>query len=458
MPRHLSLLALVVTVIAWPLAAAAQVDSEPSKTAPGFWERDTLTGDWGGLRTKLVDAGVTLGLQEQSEGWANLAGGLRRGATYNGLTTASVLLDLNRLVGWGGATFYVDAFQIHGRGPGSNLVGNLQDVSNIEATRATKLYDAWLEQTLLDGRLNIRLGQEGANDEMMLADDAAVFLNSSFGYPAVTATDLPDGGPNYPIGSPFVRVKYRAGDAFTLVAAAYTGDPAPPGSGDPQLRDAGGTAFRLNDHALLFSELWYARNGGSDAAGLPGTYKLGVWFDSASFSDQVRDNQGILLASPASNGMPQQHRHDYAVYGIADQTVWRRAGTNDQGIALFLQVMVAPGDRNLSNLFVEAGMNWKAPVAGRDNDVFGLAVSYQGIGAPARHFSRDLVHFGGSGSSYAGDETVIEATYQYQVAPWWILQPDAQYVINPGAGIPSAFSSKPLNNAFIVGARAIVTF
>jgi len=457
MPRTLSLLAIAAVALALPLAAAAQTEPQPPEAAPGFWEQDTLTGNWDGLRTQLVNAGVTFGLQEQSEVWGNLAGGLRRGATYNGLTTPSVMLDLNKLLGWDGATFFVNAFQIHGHGPSGSLVGNLQLVSNIEATPGTKLYDLWLEQKLLNGRLNIRIGQEGANDEMMLVDDAAVFLNSSFGFPALPASDLPDGGPNYPIAAPFVRLKYT-GDAITVVAAAFTGDPAPAGLGDPQRRDAGGTAFRLNDHALLFAELWYSRNKAGDSPGLPATYKLGAWFDSASFADQLYDNQGMLLASPASNGIALPHQHDFAIYGIVDQMVWRRAGTPDQGIALFLQIMGAPGDRNLSNLFIEAGLNWKAPFAGRDSDVFGLAVSYQGIGAAARQYSKNLLSFTGSGTPYAGNETVLEATYQYQVAPWLVLQPDAQYVVNPGADIASSLSTRPLKNAFIIGLRATITF
>jgi porin len=30
---------------------------------------------------------------------------------------------------------------------------------------------------------------------------------------------------------------------------------------------------------------------------------------------------------------------------------------------------------------------------------------------------------------------VIEMTYQAQLKPWWVLQPDLQYVINPGGGV-----------------------
>ena len=159
MPRTLSLPILATVLFGMPLAAAAQTEPQQPEAAPGFWQQDTLTGNWDGLRTKLVDSGVTFGLQEQSEVWGNLMGGLRRGVTYNGLTTASLLIDLDKLAGWSGATFFVDAFQIHGRGPSANLVGNMQLVSNIEATRGTKLYDLWLEQNLLNGRLKSASGR-----------------------------------------------------------------------------------------------------------------------------------------------------------------------------------------------------------------------------------------------------------------------------------------------------------
>jgi carbohydrate-selective porin OprB len=39
----------------------------------------TLTGDWDGLRTRLLQDGVTVDVQEQSEGWGNMIGSLRQG-------------------------------------------------------------------------------------------------------------------------------------------------------------------------------------------------------------------------------------------------------------------------------------------------------------------------------------------------------------------------------------------
>ena len=429
-----------------------------SGDSPSLWERDTLTGDWDGLRTRLINTGVTLGLLEQSEVWGNMAGGLRQGAVYDGLTTLSVSLNLEKLVGWTGATFFVDAYQIHGRGPSANLVGNLQIVSNIEATRDTKLYQLWLEQKLLDGRLTVRIGQEGANDQMMITQYGALFLNSSFGFPGLPAADLASGGPNYPMATPFVRAQYQATDRITLVGAVFNGDPAPPGTGDPQLRDAGGTAFRLNDHVFAVGELWYSINQGDRATGLPGTYKLGAWYDSGHFADQRYATDGLPLADPASTGIPLGRSTGFAVYGIVDQMVWQEPDTKGQGIGVFLQVMGAPDAFNQSNLFIEGGMNWMGPFGGRDRDVFGLGVSYLGISPATRGYGSDVVFFTGSGSPYRSNETVIEATYLYQAATWWALQPDLQVVVNPGAGIPSAASSKPLKDAVIAGLRITITF
>ncbi len=455
-------LILAAVSAALPIGATAQMTApQPvfnSAAETTVWQQNTLTGNWNGSRDRLGATGVQIGLQEQSEVWANLSGGLRRGVVYNGLTTGSIALDLAKLAGWTGASFFIAGYQIHGRGPSPNLVGGLQLVSNIEATRGTKLFDLWLEQSLLDGRLNIRLGQEGANDEMMLSQYSAVLLNSSFGYPALPATDLPSGGPNYPLATPFVRVKYRTTDKITLVSAVYNGDPAPPGTGDPQLRDKGGTAFRLNDKPLVFAELWYALNRGKKSPGLPGTYKLGAWVHTGQFADQLFDKTGLPLANPASTGMPRRHSPDYALYGIIDQLIWRRPGSDAQGIGTFLQVMGAPDDRNLSNLFIEGGVNWQGPFDGRDADVFALGVSYEGIGAAARRFSEIIILPGASGSPLRSNETVIEATYLYQVTPWLSLQPDVQYVINPGAGITKGVNGRPLKNSALIGVRSQILF
>ena len=64
----------------------------------------------------------------------------------------------------------------------------------------------------------------------------------------------------------------------------------------------------------------------------------------------------------------------------------------------------------------------------------------------------------GFGTPYAQGEPIIEATYRARLTPWLKIQPDLQYVINPGAGIPTAQSPAPLKNALVIGVRMTVNF
>src|SRR6266446_6383664 len=119
------------------------------------------------------------------------------------------------------------------------------------------------------------------------------------------------------------------------------------------------------------------------------------WHAAFSFSSRRRhtrfqgDWSSDVCSSdlPASTGRALQHTGDWAIYGIVDQMVWQPSGTKDQGIGIFLRVMGGPSDRNLVNLNITAGMNWRAPFASREEDAFGVAFAYLGISPVARHFS-----------------------------------------------------------------------
>jgi len=68
---------LLAALCAAPLARAqpAQQAPPPDAAPPGFWERDTLTGNWGGLRDRLVKDGVTITLTDTGELLSNVSGG-----------------------------------------------------------------------------------------------------------------------------------------------------------------------------------------------------------------------------------------------------------------------------------------------------------------------------------------------------------------------------------------------
>jgi porin len=81
--------------------------------------------------------------------------------------------------------------------------------------------------------------------------------------------------------------------------------------------------------------------------------------------------------------------------------LWHKPKTEGQGIGVFLQVMHGPQDRNINDLWIEAGVNWKGPLPNRSHDEAGIALTYAGIGSYARQYSRDVVYYSGVGSPYA---------------------------------------------------------
>ena len=88
--------------------------------------------------------------------------------------------------------------------------------------------------------------------------------------------------------------------------------------------------------------------------------------------------------------------------------------------------MGAPGDRNLINFSVNAGVTLKAPFEGRDDDTFGIGFGIAKVSGGARGFDRDTAFFSGAPFPVRGSETFIEVTYQFQ----------AHRLVAAAAGLP----------------------
>ena len=442
-------------------AVISDLASQPVAAQEGFFERDRLTGDWGGLRKQWEDAGVALSVTDVSETLSNPTGGIRQLSIYQGLLDASLNIDLDKLLKWPGATFYTDGYWISGEGLSRNAIGNLLAVSSIEALASMRLHDMWLQQEFLDQQVSIRMGQIAIDDEFYISQYSAGFVSSTFGCPDILSTDLPSGGPCYPFAVPGARLRAAPTSDLTLSGAVFNGNPAPPGPGDPQVRNASGTNFLIGEGGwLAIAELAYSFDEQPISSTMLSDVKFGVWYHSADFPDLSRDTAGHSLADPASNGIPATHHGNFGPYLIADKMLWRRPDTATQGLAAFLRVGYAPPDRNLISLEVDAGLTFKGLFPNRELDVLGIGASYARIGGASR-LDRDQVLFTGIERPIRDCETVLEITYEARIAPWWLLQPDLQMVFHPGghAAAPSpAPNGQPIPNALVIGVRSGITF
>jgi porin len=455
--------------LAAPADPAEQATPALGDTNAGFFNdidrRSTLLGDMGGMRPWLSRHGVSLTVQETSEILGNVSGGVRQGFEYDGVTTATLQMDTERAFGWKGGTVNVSGLQIHGRNLSADNLASLQTASGIESDRATRLWEMWYQQKFLEGdRLDLRIGQQSIDQEFMGSQNAGYFVNTMFGWPMLPSADMPGGGPAYPLSALGLRLRAHATDTITMLAGVFNGSPSPSDDGDPQMKNRAGTSFPLKDGVLAIAELQYAYPSlntmvqANQTEPLTRVYKLGAWYDTKRFNDQRIDNTGLSLADPNSTGTPRTHRGNYSVYAVADQMVWRDADEPEHSVNLFMRVMGTPDeDRNLIDFSLNAGLTVHEPFAHRDDDTFGIGMGFAKVGSHASAFDQDTAAVSGAFNPIRHSETFVEATYQYQVTPWLQLQPDVQYVFDPGAGVLNNDGQR-VGDELVVGLRTNIQF
>ncbi len=433
--------------------------AEKAKPPASIWEQDTLTGDWGGARTKLKDTtGIDINLAYIGESLAVLSGGINRRASYEGRFQLDVDTDLGTLVGWKGATTHFTVFNIHNGGfTAVDNVGSIADPSNIDALATTRLFTAWFQYGDPDkDRVSVRLGQLAGDDEFITSATAAGLINGTFGWAGILAANMTNGGPAYPLATPGIRVKVNPTKQIGIMAAVFSGDPAGRDcNDDPQVCNRHGTTFSISGGALWMGELQFKR-----AGALPGIYKLGAWYATVDFADQRYGFDGfgnvVSLADPTVAG-PLNHRGNWGIYAVADQMVAPIG--KDGGVNVFLSSGISPSDRNLLNFYIDGGVGFTGFIPDRPKDVLTFGVAYARISPDAAGLDQDTLLINGPPYPIRDYELMFELSYQWQIAPWWIVQPDLQYIVHPGGNVPHPDDpTATVGNAFVAGIRTAIKF
>ena len=230
-------------------------------TAPAMAQSAGLLGDMGGLRTVLGNYGITLGITDSENLLGNLSGGVKQGATMQGVTTATLEMDTGKAFGWQGGTFHISALQLHGQPLTEPYLDSLQAANGNEGEDGTRLWELWDDQTFDYSRADIKIGQQSIDNEFMVSRYSSLFVNTMAGWPMIPSADLYGGGPAYPLSSLGVRVQFKPTDNTNILAGVFDDNP---GGGafddDAQALDADGGRFNLNTGALFIAELQYTTN------------------------------------------------------------------------------------------------------------------------------------------------------------------------------------------------------
>jgi len=371
--------------------------------------------------------------------FGNTSGGIDKGTYYDGRLEVTVAADLEKILGWKGLSFFANGYQIHGESISGESLGALMPVSFIEATPSTRLFELWFEQRLLGDKLSIRFGQIAADSEFILSDGGGAFINGTWGWPSITASDLPQGGPAYPLATPGVRVAFTPNDQLMLMAAVYNGRPAGscPDSDDPQVCNDHGLDFPVDDPVLLMFEGSYRY----EVGGLPGTIKLGGWHQEGAY-------EHLLTGAPIEDA--------HGLYAILDQMIYKFS--EDKGISFFGRVIGAPEDRSFVDIYWEAGITANGMFASRPNDLLGIGFAYTGISDDARAAQ---VAADPTQQTLLDYEALIEVSYTAEIVPGFTIQPDFQYFWNPGGNVPlddTDPTSPAVKDAAVIGVRSTINY
>ncbi|ESQ74279.1 carbohydrate porin [Asticcacaulis sp. AC402] len=334
----------------------------------------------------------------------NTQGGLRTG------TWAMSNIDLTAAWtgsdGWEGFAYVLA--NNHG-GFSERYVGDVQVLSNIDAPPGVRLMEAWARYTTPDERFVTTAGIVNLNAIFDTQPIGGVFLNSSAGIGA----DYAQSGPSiFPVTGLGIVEEWRVTDALRLRAGLFDGV-----AGDPQ-HGSVFTSLRLNaeegSHAVVEAEFLFDR----------GFAKAGTWSYSAR-GDKL-DGMGT---GPRTGS-----------YGQLGLYLTRENEDDDQGLAAWIRAGTASAAVHDLSGYVGGGLTYTGPLPGRDNDVVGVAV-YRA------EFSKAWRLLNPQG---AAAETTWEVTWQAPVGSRFVIQPDLQYIQNPGG-----FGAK---DAVVAGLRLRVTF
>ena len=335
---------------------------------------------------------------------ADVIGPVQGGAAHAGrfLDNTDLIadVDLEKLVGWKGATLHGYLLNNSGGIP-NDVAGTLQGIDNIEvAMPRAKLYELWLQQDFAGGRASALVGLYNLNSEFYANESAGLLLAPPFGIGSELAASGPNGPSIFPSTALAVRLAYKSERGVYVRAAALNARAGVPG-------DPGGPQFTLDDGALIIAEGGY--EGDSHLA-------IGAWRYTRK-QDDIRDVD--IHGDPVkrtAQGVYLLGEHRLAGDPSGEGPQWKgffRIGFSDAATTPFTGGW-------------QAGVLLSPAFASRPDSAFSIGVDQAFLSGR----QRDLTVLAGDAPSRA--ETGLEITYSDKIMPHVTVQPDLQVIGNPG--------------------------
>jgi porin len=425
------------------VAAAASALVATNVYADDITTSPYLLGDWGGLRKHLAEQGVAFNFGYVNELAHNFSGGTDRLTRYTDQWVFGTTLDLNKRWGWQGGTFQFTMTDRNGRNLGADAnIGNNMLIQEVYGRGQTwHLTQLWLNQKLQGERLEVKFGRLTVGEDFF--SFSCDFQNLTF-CGAQPGNLVGDYWVNWPTSQWATRIKYHTSGNTYLQLGMYQVNPK--FVDDSYARHNG---WKPNNPSGTTGALIPLEAGWQPGwRGLPGSYKLGGWYNTSNsddlYFDVNRNPRGVTGLDPL------QRTGRFGGYLSFQQQV---TGTADgRGATVFLNFTYA--DRNTARLDhqLTMGVQYKDPFDSRGQDSVGFAVG-------ATHNNERFSDFVSQTNVRTGQNTVAGSSYEYASELYysWVpvpsvsLRPNLQYILHPGG-------TSRNSNAFVIGLKCILAF
>jgi porin len=419
--KYRSMTTAMISAILITTSALVSANASEAATTP---YADTLLGDVGGVRSTLLKKGVDVNLNYKSDFWGATDGGAKRGNAYVGAATLGVDFDNEKLLGIAGNSASIQLMNTHGGKPNS-YVGSTQGVDNFEvATPATFVYEAWVQQNFIEDRVSALVGLRDLNAEFVVTDMSANFIKPVMQIGQDFAQTGQNGPSVYPVTALAGRLELKPTTDSYIKAAVFDGVAG-------NLNKAKGTHVNImnKDGQLLIAEAGFTP--GNDPDGdVNNKFAIGAWSYTKQFADLV-DVDGA--------GDPVLKKSE-GVYALTSYQFYH--DKSDRTLGAFFRVGGTNGDVSQVDWSYQAGVVGHGWVPSRAEGEIGLGV------AQANNSSS---YIEATGAGTTRKETSFELYYRDVVAPGVTVQPDLQYVVNPG-------TTDTQKDATLVGLRVDISF
>lgn len=306
--------------------------------------------------------------------------------------------DLERLVGWKGASFHIDVLNNLGDRP-NDVAGTLQGIDNIEvASPKLRLFEIWIEQKL-GTRTTLRAGLYDLNSEFYASEASGLLIAPAFGVGSEIAATGPNGPSIFPTTALAVRLEQRFGSAGFARFAVLN---ATAGA----LGDDRGSALDFGHGALLIGEAGLEKDGNKLA--------IGAW-------GYTQNQDDIVETDSAGDPLPHAAR---GAYVIAEKALGDPEGP--LATSLFVRAGLSDGHTTPYKGGWQAGLLVSHVMPGRADSQFSFGVNQAYLGRDYRALLR------ADGMHTTAIENAIELTYSDKLTKFMTLQPDLQLIWNRG--------------------------